>query len=268
MKFSVITINYNNGEGLRHTIESVVCQTYHDYEYIVIDGGSTDDSVSIIKTFADKIDYWVSESDHGIYHAMNKGVARAHGDYCIFMNSGDCFFNEIVLQHFAELKKEDDIVVGKLISNKTRQVLFTPPRQKISLYYLYSGTVPHQSSFIRTELLRLFPYDESLKIVSDWKFYVQAIIIHDCSIRYVDDNVAIFDVEGISTSNPDKMWIEKEQVLLSLFPPRVIEDYKNMKASECLTQTLTPLLRQHYGIDRFIYRVGKIILKHIKKKGI
>lgn len=266
MRFSIITINFNNSEGLRRTIESVVCQIYHDYEYIVIDGGSTDESVSVIKSFSERIDYWVSEKDNGIYHAMNKGVAQAHGDFCIFMNSGDCFYNEEVLEHFADFKKEDDIVVGKLISNKTGQDLFTPPLQKISLYYLYSGTVPHQSSFIRTELLRLFPYDESLKIVSDWKFFVQAIIINDCSVRYVDDYVAVFDLEGISTSNPDNMWIEKEQVLLSFFPPRVIEDYKNMKASECLTQTLTPLLRQHYGIDKFIYRVCRMILKHIKNR--
>ena len=93
MLFSIITINYNNSEGLRQTIDSVVSQTYHEYEYIVIDGGSTDGSVDIIGFFSDKVDYWVSEKDRGIYHAMNKGVAQAHGDYCIFMNSGDSFYN-------------------------------------------------------------------------------------------------------------------------------------------------------------------------------
>lgn len=264
MLFSIITINYNNSEGLRQTINSVVSQSFHDYEYIIIDGGSTDESVNIIRSFSDRIDYWVSEKDRGIYHAMNKGVAQAHGDYCIFMNSGDCFYNEKVLKRFVDIKIGDDIVVGKLISNKTGQVLFAPPQQKISLYYLYSGTVPHQSSFIRTELLRLYPYDESLKIVSDWKFFVQAIILHDCSITYIDDYVATFDLEGISTSNPDKMWKEKEKVLLSLFPRRVIADYKNMKDSECLTQTLSPQLRQHYRIDKFLFNLGKMFLKHIK----
>ena len=264
MKYSVITINYNNSEGLRHTIESVAGQTYKDYEYIIIDGGSTDGSVEVIKKYADRIDYWVSEPDGGIYNAMNKGVAQAHGEYCIFMNSGDCFFDQNVLMRVSA-NTEDDIVIGKLSSDKENKTLFNPPLSgKISMYYLYSATVPHQSSFIRTELLRQFPYDEDLKIVSDWKFFVQAIIMNDCSVKYIDDYVATFDLEGVSTSNPDKMWKEKEKVLSNMFPPRVLEDYKTMKASECLTQTLTPQLRCHYRIDRFLYRLGKMILKLTK----
>ena len=94
MRFSVITINYNNREGLNKTIKSVLCQSINDYEYIIIDGGSTDGSVDIINNNANFITYWVSEKDNGIYHAMNKGVAHAHGEYCIFMNSGDIFYNE------------------------------------------------------------------------------------------------------------------------------------------------------------------------------
>ena len=264
MKYSVITINYNNDEGLRKTIKSVVAQTSSDYEYIVIDGGSTDDSVSVIKEYSDKINYWVSESDGGIYNAMNKGVAHAHGDYCIFMNSGDCFYNAKVLELFSGYNMQEDIVVGKLVSARNGDTLFAPPQREISLYYLYSGTVPHQSSFIKTELLRLYPYDEKLKIVSDWKFFVQAIIMYNCSIRYIDDVVAKFDTEGLSTSNPDKMWREKEQVLTSMFPDRILLDYKVMKASECLTQTITPQLRLHFGIDRLLCRIGKWMLKLIK----
>jgi len=264
MKYSVITINYNNVEGLRNTIMSVVGQTFNDYEYIVIDGGSTDDSVSVIKEYSDRINYWVSEPDEGIYNAMNKGVAQAHGDYCIFMNSGDSFYNAKVLELFSGYKMQEDIVVGKLVSARNDDILFTPPIRDISLYYLYSGTVPHQSSFIKTELLRLYPYDENLKIVSDWKFFVQAIVMHNCSVRYIDDVVAKFDTDGISTSNPDKMWGEKEQVLSAMFPERILLDYKVMKASECLTQTITPQLRLHYVLDKLIYGMGKFILIVLK----
>ena len=89
--------------------------------------------------------------------------------------------------------------------------------------------------------------------------------MHNCSFRYVDQYVATFDLEGISTSNPDKMWKEKEHVLLSLFPPRVLADYRTMKQSECLTQMLTPQLRQHYSIDKFLFRLGKLLLKYTKK---
>ena len=81
MKLSVITINYNNRDGLKKTIESVVNQTYKDFEYIIIDGGSTDGSVEVLKEYSDKIDYWVSEPDKGIYNAMNKGIDIAKGEY-------------------------------------------------------------------------------------------------------------------------------------------------------------------------------------------
>ena len=264
MRYSIITINYNNKIGLHNTIKSVVQQTCNDYEYIIIDGGSEDGSVDVINNYKDHVDYWVSEVDRGIYHAMNKGVSRAQGDYCIFMNSGDCFYNETVLERITRLEDKDDIVVGRVVSHNN-QLLFAPPSRDISLYYLYSGTVPHQSSFIKTELLRQYPYDENLKIVSDWKFFVQAIIEGNCTIRFVNELVARFDMDGVSTSNPDKMWKEKTQVLSELFPPRVIVDYQHMKDSECLTQLLTPRLRINYSIDKLLYKFGKYMLHFLEK---
>ena len=172
---------------------------------------------------------------------------------------------EAIFKHLLQKNKLKDISCSSAgISARNGDTLFAPPQREISLYYLYSGTVPHQSSFIKTEILRLYPYDEKLKIVSDWKFFIQAIVMHNCSIRYIDDVVAKFDTEGFSTSNPDKMWREKEQVLNSMFPNRILLDYKVMKASECLTQTITPQLRLHFGIDRLLYRMGKWLLKLIK----
>lgn len=97
-KYTIITINYNNGKELRHTIESVINQTYKDVEYIIVDGGSSDDSVEIIKEYADNIDFWVSERDNGVYNAMNKGLSHAHGTYVNFMNSGDSFYSNRVIE--------------------------------------------------------------------------------------------------------------------------------------------------------------------------
>ena len=265
MLFSIITINYNNSEGLRHTIESVVCQIYHDYEYIVIDGGSTDESFSIIKSFSEQIDYWVSEKDRGIYHAMNKGVIQAHGDYCLFLNSGDVFYDDAVLDRIASIDLKEDIVVGKLVSKADGHFLFNPPSRPISMYYLYSSTIPHQSSFIKTELLREYPYDENLKIVSDWKFFVQAIVLRNCSIKYVDEIITRFDVDGLSTSNPDKMWKEKEKVLYDIFPPRILTDYQYLKKSECLVQTIVPQLHIHYTIDKILYSLGVFFIKLVRR---
>lgn len=262
MLFSIITINYNNAEGLRQTISSVVCQTNQDFEFIVIDGGSTDESVNIIRSFSDKIDYWVSEKDRGIYHAMNKGVAQAHGVYCIFMNSGDYFYNNSVLELVYESKIREDIVVGKVVINDNNNLISPPPASgELTMYHLYSGSIPHQGTFIRTNLLRKNPYDENLRISSDWKFFVQVLIVDNCSIRYLDQYVARYDLDGVSASNPELMRKEKDQVLEDLFPPRVLKDYKRMKLSECMTQALTPQLKKSYGVDKLVYRIGSFLLR-------
>lgn len=264
MIFTVITINYNNLEGLRHTIDSVVNQTYDNYEYIIIDGGSTDGSLDIIKRYNDFITYWVSEKDRGIYHAMNKGVTQAHGDYCIFMNSGDCFYDRDVLTNVSNVITDEGVVVGKVVYDNDNIISPPPKSGELTLYHLYSGAIPHQGSFIKTDLLRKYPYDENLKISSDWKFFLQTLILDNCSIRYSDVFVARYDMHGFSSSNPELMLQEKEKVLSSIFPARVLADYRHMKASECLTQSLTIQLRQHYRIDKFLYRLGVIILKLIK----
>ena len=261
MKFSIITINYNNREGLRSTIDSVVRQTSDDYEFIVIDGGSTDGSVEVVNNYKDRINYWVSEPDKGIYHAMNKGVAQAHGDYCIFMNSGDCFYDQTVLERVKAANPSEDIVVGKVVIDDQNHLISPPPKGEFTMYHLYSGSIPHQGSFIRTELLRKHPYDEELKISSDWKFFVQALIFDNSTIRYIDDFVARYDTTGVGLSHPELMKSEKVRYLEEVLPPRVLKDYEMMKASECLTQSLTPLLRKNYRIDKFLFRIGKLLLK-------
>lgn len=260
MKLSIITVNYNNRDGLHRTIESVICQTCEDYEYIIIDGGSTDGSVDVIREYANHIDYWVSEKDGGIYPAMNKGVRQAHGDYCIFMNSGDAFYDGNVLKDVSISNLHEDIIIGKVVSDSGKE-LFAPPSEKLTMYFFYSSTLAHQGSFIRTKLLMNHPYDEQLKIVADWKFFVDRIVFDDCSVGFVDNVVTVFDTTGVSTSNSSKTWNEKLSVMQTLFPPRVLADYAKMKESECLTQQLTPQLRKHYRIDRMIYHMVKFILK-------
>lgn len=261
MLFTVITINYNNKSGLRRTIESVIGQTFREFEFVVIDGDSNDGSVDIIKEYENHITYWVSEKDRGIYHAMNKGVQVANGDYCIFINSGDCFYSNMVLEKIYKYITETDILVGKVAIDEKGNVISPPPVGELTLYHLFSGAIPHQGAFIRTELLRKYPYDENLKISSDWKFFVQSMIFDNCSVRFINEYIARYDLNGISSTNPERMREEKEKVLCELFPDRVLMDYRKMKASECLTQGLTPKLRICYGIDRILYRIGTILLK-------
>lgn len=266
MKLSIITINYNNVRGLEDTMRSILGQDSSTFEYIVIDGGSTDGSKEVIEKYKQGVTYWVSEKDRGIYHAMNKGVAVARGEYCLFINSGDCLFDEHVVNRFDSACYTEQIIVGKVFANTDLGELSLPPTRNISMYHLYSGAIPHQGAFIKTELLRQFPYDETLRISSDWKFFVETIIMQNCSFRYIELNVAIFDTSGLSFSNPHYMREEKEKVLSELFPPRVLEDYSWMKSSECLVQTLTPQLRTNYKVDRLLFMLGNFFLKIFNHK--
>ena len=261
MKLSIITVNFNDAEGLERTIKSVISQSFHDYEFIIIDGGSTDGSVGVIKQYERYIDYWVSEPDGGVYSGMNKGVARAHGLYCNFMNSGDSFYDNMTLEKIFQTKHSEDIFVGDAIFFNDGRLTDSRPLREISLYHLYSGALPHQASFIRTSLLKKYPYDEELKIVSDLKFFIQSIILDNCSFKYIDIIVAKYDNNGISSKNQMKMREEKKMVLGQLFPPRILVDYEYLKSSECQTQLLTPQLRNKYHIDRLLFKLGSFLLK-------
>ena len=260
MKYSIITINFNNKDGLEKTIKSVLEQTFNDYQYIIIDGGSTDGSADVIKKYTNDIDYWISEPDNGIYDAMNKGIDNATGDYCIFMNSGDQFYNDNVLYYFKSINHHEDIIYGDVYNSETNKIMFSPPHKEISLYYLYSSTIPHQGAFIKTSLQKKHFYDDSLRIVADWKFFYESIIIDNCSIIHVNSPVCKFCPDGISTTNPDATWNEKKRVLQELLPHRILQDYQWMKASECQTMEILPDLRKHYKIDKLIFKISKILL--------
>lgn len=223
MKLSIITINYNNREGLRKTIESVVNQTYRNFEYIIIDGGSTDGSVEVIKEYADRISYWISEPDNGIYHAMNKGIDKANTPYCQFLNSGDSFHSTTVLEQVMPCLDGTDIVVGQLFFSNTQSPSEIIPT--VSMLRLYERSLPHSSAYIATRLLRKYQYDTSLKIVSDWKFYIQALIYENASYKFIETIVSNFDTNGISSQNTALVMSERELVLKVLLPERIRLDY-------------------------------------------
>lgn len=237
MQYSVITINFNNKDGVNHTIKSVISQTNTDYEFIIIDGGSNDGSIDIIKEYENHITYWVSEKDNGIYNAMNKGVAQAHGDYCIFMNSGDCFHSTDVLESVS--RYQEDIICGKVYKGNSKNPS-GHDKPIITLIDLMRGSLPHQSMFIKRELLVKHPYDENYKIMSDWKFCVEALVFDNCSFRNIDVVVADYDTSGISTNSNGLLPKEKGIIIKELFPPRVIADYQRFAPvdDELLGQSL------------------------------
>lgn len=262
---SVITINYNNAKGLKRTIESVVCQTSRDYEFVVIDGGSTDGSVDVIKEHASKIDYWVSESDGGIYPAMNKGVKAVHGEYCIFMNSGDEFYNENVLQQFVDSGFKEDIICGDL--NYGKKVVCPSP-DVVTMKYLYKTTMYHQASFIKTSLLREIPYSEEMKVSGDWKFFFDALIMHNCSYRHFPVIVANFEDGGFSSHNMERAMTEKREALKAAFPERVLADLQdyaygdtNYRYMVNKVSEIPPLRHILYGVNYWILKILNIKLR-------
>ena len=227
MTLSIITVNLNNKDGLQKTIDSVISQTFKDFEWIVIDGGSIDGSKELIEQYSDHISYWVSEPDKGIYNAMNKGIRAAKGEYLQFLNSGDYLIVSDVLDRFFSYGAEADIMYGYVARNidgKVQNLTGFLSKDDISLIDLYYQTIPHQGSFFRASLFEQFGlYNENLRIVADREFYIKTIIYGNVSVKFIPITVSFFEDGGISSTSP-KYLQEKKQVLNSLVPPRVYKD--------------------------------------------
>ena len=338
MKLSIITINYNNAEGLRKTLASVAAQTYANIEHIIVDGGSTDGSVDIIREYADNqvkgkdhpmmqassgtplrlevkgeensiadinastpytlhhtpsvhVVRWISEPDKGIYNAMNKGIRMATGEYIEILNSGDILAADDVTERMmaalaqqvrgyrlevigngnsiaentalspnslitsSPIENGPAILYGNMIKvNAQGQVVGKSGYTEYSLRQFYSSTLNHDCAYIRRDLFEEYGlYDENLKIVSDWKWYLQAIGLGRVKPEYVDIDVTIFDDGGISETNLALRNAERRKVLEELLPPAVLWDY-DTHAFEM--EQMKRLRRWHlYGLVYFLERV-------------
>lgn len=222
MLFSIITVSYNNREGLAKTVKSVLGQTFTDYEYLVIDGGSTDGSAEDIRQVADRLGFWCSEPDGGIYPAMNKGVAKAKGDYVLFLNSGDCFHSANVLEKVSGQLDNKDIVSGYAL--RTDGKILNVHEDDVLMLLLHS-TFSHQATFIRRSLFDNYQYDPEVKIIADWKAWVDWVIGENRSWKYIDTVVCDYDIEGVSSStkNWDEILRERRAVWESFLPTKVVD---------------------------------------------
>ncbi len=308
MMLSIITINYNNAEGLRKTLASVVSQTYRDIEHIIVDGGSTDGSVDVIKEYVRKVEsgesrvksvLWSSEPDNGIYNAMNKGIEIALGkrvvnalnrseqredknkelpDYIQILNSGDILAADDVTERMVAAlvtakpltsdplnENRPAILYGNMIKEwpDGKRITDRCGAGQLSMLLFYHGTLNHDSAYIRRDLFDKFGlYDENLKIVSDWKWYLQAIPLGGVTPVYVDIDVTIFDMNGVSESNTAFWKVERRPVLEEFVPPMILADYD--KYGEDM-RMIDRLRRHHmHGPVRFIER----ILFKLEKWGI
>ena len=289
MILSIVTINYNNAEGLRKTLASVAAQTYRDIEHIIIDAASSDGSAEVIMEY-ESLNHssvrpltikWTSEPDGGIYAGMNKGIRKAMGNYVQILNSGDILAADDVtermfaalstlnIQHSTEngipilygnmLKSYD----GKTIINRDTcgNRMYTPE----SFLYFYKGTLNHDCAYIRRDLFDKYGlYNEQMKICSDWEWYVRAIVLGGEKPVYTNIDVTIFDMNGVSESrgkNADLIKKERREYLEKILPPAVLHDYDTFSVPILQYQRL-----KKYHLWGLVYFMERVLFKLEKWK--
>lgn len=272
MILSIITINRNNAVGLEKTMRSVAAQIDGDFEYVVIDGASTDGSVEVIRSFESSLGErlkWISEPDKGIYNAMNKGIAMATGDYLQFLNSGDSLVsNDITLRMTEALKNKEypSILYGNMLKDMPggkamRDRCFAG--REISFLGFYTGSLNHSSAYIRRGLFNRYGmYDEGFKIVSDWKWFLQAIILGGEKPVYVDMDVTLFDMNGISEKNKALDKTERRRVLNELIPSTILADYDRW----ALSINRMRRLERHPWANRIVTLLERGLFKMEKRR--
>lgn len=198
---SIVTINFNNAAGLEKTIKSVIKQTFTDFEYIVIDGGSTDNSVEVIKNYNENISVWLSEIDDGLFDAMNKGVSISTKEYVIFMNSGDYFYSNNVLENIQPHLTGNDLIYGDNIINYP-WLNYKRLRKAGETKNLWKGLqFSHQSLFSKRKLLLEHPFNYKDYNGADTEFVLFCYYKRNCSFKKVDYCISEIEAGGISDQN-------------------------------------------------------------------
>lgn len=272
MKLSIITINYNNAKGLQKTMESVLKQTYRDYEYIIVDGASTDGSVDVIREYVEaspksspegkdlhdadnsslpslqgrgreRLIVWTSEPDNGIYDAMNRGIRKASGEYLLFLNSGDYLVDESVIGRIVSELGKADIIQGNVFLDKVGGELRRGyGKSDLSFIEVYEGNFLHQATFFRSSLFEEYGmYDENIRLGGDTFFYLKALGLGSASFLYIDQMISVFMSDGLSSSKEGYWYevIKKEDTLYDAqVPPRILrlvkEDRKKYELYDIL----------------------------------
>lgn len=269
MKLSIITINRNNAKGLRRTMESVLTQTYRDMEYIVVDGASTDHSVNVIKECVNqlknedrrlKID-WMSEPDHGVFEAMNKGIKKAKGEYLLFLNSGDFLIAPDVIDRVMAQCTGADILCARCnVSDGGKVVWTSNPPEKVTFGTLYTVGLAHQSTFIKRTLFGTCGlYREDFKYNSDIAFWYKAIVDNKATTQRIDVITTDYNLDGISSKeNKDPKFLAEHAEILAPYA-MFVPDYEELK---CLRNNLIiwSWVKRHkmiYNMVKLLYMIGK-----------
>jgi glycosyltransferase involved in cell wall biosynthesis len=246
---SIITINYNNSKGLNKTLKSIANQSEKKIEHIIIDGGSDDDSLNIIKEYFSRncksINIkWTCESDNGIYDAMNKGIIQSTGRYILFLNSGDSFISYDTIKNCNLHKIEEDLVYGDiyLTDNSCNLKKLKKYNFPINFDFMLRGTLCHNATFIKAELFkRIGLYDLSYDLVSDWKFFMQVIFQCNGTLCYLDFPIIEYDIMGFSSLPQNQLKLNSER---------------------------ENILNEEFQFEMYMYKNGYVNIKQTNKKSI
>lgn len=222
MRLSIVTINYNNYDGLKKTFESVVSQSFKDYEWIVIDGGSTDGSKELLEANQSLFTYWCSEHDKGIYNAINKGLAHAKGDYVQFLNSGDWLYESTTLEKaFGQIDNKNDIYYGDMVQvnvgNRLNPITY---QDELGFFFFPYNNICHQATFYRRSVFDNNLYDESFSLVSDWAMNLN-LLFKGCTFKHLKQFVVYYDNQGRS-SIPDQNHHAERTAAFAKYVPQQI----------------------------------------------
>ncbi len=272
MKLSIITINYNNKQGLQKTIDSVISQTWKDYEWIIIDGGSTDGSKELIEEYQDHFSYWCSEPDKGIYNAMNKGIAKSKGDYLSFMNSGDCFYEPTTLEKIFQENLYGDMVYGDWVRIETDGIKFNRAPKTASIITFYTCNICHQAMLLKSTEMKQKGYDESYKVYADWARWM-LMMLDNCTTQYIPVTIcSSYGIEGLSSVITYEMLNELERIKC-LIPKQyrtildeTIENNKilNYYLSNNMLQVVNSLMCERPLYCRLVH-LAIIIIRQLKR---
>lgn len=266
-KITVITATYNCVDTIEQCISSVVNQTYNNLEYIVIDGGSTDGTVEIIKKYDEKIAYWCSEPDKGIYDAWNKGVSHATGDYINFIGSDDAMYGDKAIENISsQFENTIDVLAGNiLLVNEANgfELLKHNGRVKDKKNYK-GGCIVTQGTFVRRKLCNKYKFDTSYKVASDYKFFLQYYYDESVRIKFIDDVIQYFSDGGVSSTDFDFVKQEDNRIYKELGLDKLIDCH--LSESESAFRVKVKECCKQLGIFDWIQRIYRPYIKGDWKK--
>lgn len=253
---SIITVNYNNLPGLKKTLDSIKIQTSKDFEWIVIDGGSTDGSKELLERNNESISYWVSEPDHGIYEAMNKGIKAAKGDYLQFLNSGDCLADKDIIQKFCQRDNTEDVIYGNaiIVDNNDNEVKRFKAPELVQFSYFFGHALNHQATFFSKRCFKNYLYNEENRIASDIELFMH-LMYHHFSFKKWDEFIVRYDNTGLSTQ---KSKDEFGAIVNRILPIGIKKDYDEM--IQFRDVDLAIMIKKIINSNRVLRYLARIVL--------